>query len=275
MENDKMTLFDHLGELRRRIVISLVAVLIVFIVTFNYSELILNTLVMPLENKLVFSVHYPFIGFEPSGIKQKTLVFLEPSEAFWMHFKLSMIAALMVALPIVLSQVWLFIEPGLVEKEKRLVLPFVMGGTLLFLLGAVFCFIIILPFALGFLMTYKTQNLTPMISVGNYVDFTLKFILAFGAIFELPIAIFVLAKMGLVTPQKLAKARKHVFIAAFIVAAVITPTPDAFNQTLMAVPIIVLYEIGILASRLIRKKPEEGEEQTPEPPESKDLVKPE
>ncbi|KWT92771.1 twin-arginine translocase subunit TatC [Candidatus Magnetominusculus xianensis] len=268
MENEnKMSLFDHLGELRKRIMISLAAVLVVFILTFNYSEMILKTLVMPIENKMVFSLHYPFIGFEPSGIKQKTLVFTEPSEAFWMHCKISLVAALMIALPVVLSQIWLFIEPGLIEKEKRLVIPFITGGTVLFMIGAVFCFYIILPFAFGFLMTYKTENLTPMITVGKYIDFTMKFLLAFGVIFELPIALLVMTKMGFVTPQKLGKARRHIVVVAFIVASVITPTPDAFNQMLMAVPIIVLYEIGILASRLIKVKPTEQ----PQPGESTDL----
>ncbi|MBF0554662.1 MAG: twin-arginine translocase subunit TatC [Nitrospirae bacterium] len=270
MENDKMSIFEHLGELRKRIIISMAAVLVIFIVTFNYSEMILKTLVMPIEKKMVFSIHYPFVGLEPSGIKQKALVFLEPAEAFWMHCKLALIAALMIALPVILSQIWLFIEPGLVEREKKFIMPFVTAGTVLFMVGAVFCYYIILPFAFGFLMTYKTENLTPMISVGNYVGFTTKFILAFGVIFELPIALFVLTKMGLVTPQQLGKIRKHVIVAAFVISAVVTPTPDAFNQTLMAVPIIVLYEIGILASRLIRKKPEEQDQTS----ESTDLTAP-
>ncbi|MBF0457954.1 MAG: twin-arginine translocase subunit TatC [Nitrospirae bacterium] len=273
MENDKMSILEHLGELRKRIMISLGAVLVVFILTFNYSEMILKTLVMPIETKMVFSLHYPFIGFEPSGIKQKTLVFLEPSEAFWMHCKIALIAAIMIALPVILSQIWLFIEPGLVEREKKFIMPFVTAGTVLFMIGVVFCFYIVLPFALGFLMTYKTENLTPMIAVGKYIDFIMKFLLAFGVIFELPIALFVMTKMGVVTPQKLCKIRRHVIVAAFIIAGIVTPTPDAFNQTLMAVPIIVLYEIGILASRLIRKKPEE-EAQADKSSDSTDLTVP-
>lgn len=267
-----MSLFEHLAELRKRIMISLGVVCVLFLLTFNYSETLLKTLVMPMENKMVFSFHYPFIGFEPSGIKQKTLVFTEPSEAFWMHCKISFIAALMLGLPVVLSQIWFFIEPGLLDREKKFVIPFITAGTVLFMIGAVFCFYIILPFAFGFLMTYKTENLTPMITVGKYVDFTMKFLLAFGVIFELPIALIVLTKMGVVTPQKLAKIRRHVIVAAFIVAAVITPTPDAFNQTLMAGPIIVLYEIGILASRLIKRKPEADDE--PQTGESTDLIDP-
>jgi sec-independent protein translocase protein TatC len=131
----------------------------------------------------------------------------------------------------------------------------VFTASLLFLVGASFCFLFVLPFAMGFLLTYKTESMTPMLSVGNYVDFCLKFILAFGAVFELPIVIVFLTRVGIVSPQTLAKNRKFAILFAFIIAAILTPTPDAFNQTLMAVPIIVLYEAGILVSRLfVRRK---------------------
>ncbi|HHN65945.1 MAG TPA: twin-arginine translocase subunit TatC, partial [Nitrospirae bacterium] len=131
----------------------------------------------------------------------------------------------------------------------------------LFLLGDLFCFVIILPFAMGFLLTYKTASLQPMISVGSYIDFTLKFLLAFGAIFELPIVILFLTKMGIVTPKMLAKNRKYAVLIAFILAAILTPTPDAFNQTLMAGPILVLYEAGIIISKIFskEKKTDEGD----------------
>lgn len=113
---------------------------------------------------------------------------------------------------------------------------------------------IVLPFAMNFLLTYKTENLVPMISVGKYVDFCLKFILAFGAIFELPLIILFLSRMGIVRPETLARQRKYAILGAFVVAAILTPTPDAFNQTLMAVPIVLLYEAGILLSRLLVRR---------------------
>jgi sec-independent protein translocase protein TatC len=123
------------------------------------------------------------------------------------------------------------------------------------MLGALYCFFLVLPFAMGFLLTYKTGSMTPMISVGSYVDFCIKFILAFGLIFELPIAIIFFTRIGVVTPKTLAKNRKYAILIAFIAAAILTPTPDAFNQTLMAIPMIVLYEVGILISRIfVRKK---------------------
>ena len=133
-------------------------------------------------------------------------------------------------------------------------MPFIFSSTILFLAGALFCFVIILPFAMTFLLGYKTGSLTPMISVGSYVDFCMKLILAFGAIFELPLAIIFLAKLGIVSPAGLAKNRKYAILLSFVAAATLTPTPDAFNQTLMAVPIIILYEIGILLSMIIYRK---------------------
>ena len=161
--------------------------------------------------------------------------------------------------------------PGLLDKEKKYAIPFVFTTTFLFLIGALFCFIIILPFAMNFLLNYKTENLQPMLSVGKYVDFCLKFILAFGAIFELPVLTVFLTKMGIVTPAFLAKNRKYAVLIAFVLAALLTPTPDAFNQSLMAIPIIILYEVGIWTSRILdrKKKPEkeEGDKVKEEEPE--------
>jgi sec-independent protein translocase protein TatC len=148
------------------------------------------------------------------------------------------------------------LSPGLLPKEKRYVLPFILFATVMFLVGAVFCFIIVLPFAMTFLLGYKTENMAPMLSVGSYIDFCLKFILAFGVIFELPLAIILLTRFGIVSPAFLAKNRKFAVLFAFIGGAILTPTPDAFNQTLMAVPIIILYEIGILLSRIMYRRRE-------------------
>ncbi|MBF0519952.1 MAG: twin-arginine translocase subunit TatC [Nitrospirae bacterium] len=253
-----MSFVDHLGELRMRLIISSVTILVIFVVVFNYSEFLFKILVLPMEQSLVFKMQMPFIFFEAKTTQAVKLVFLEPAEAFWMHIKLSMLASIVLALPVLFSQLWLFISPGLLPKEKKYVLPFIFSATVLFLCGAFFCFIIVLPFALGFLLTYKTEHMTPMISVGNYVDFTMKFILAFGIIFEMPIIIIVLTKLGIVTPGFLKKYRRHAIVLAFIIAGIVTPTPDAFNQTLMAVPMIVLYEVGIFMSQFFIKKPDEN-----------------
>lgn len=249
-----MPLTEHLTELRKRILLSLSAVFILFAVVFNYSENIFEVITFPLRSEFKISIDSPHFQ-----ILKKTaapLVFLAPAEAFWMHLKVSFVAALIISLPIIFYQLWRFISPGLLAKERKYVLPFVFSATALFVLGALFCFIIVLPFAITFLLGYKTQNMTPMLSVGSYVDFCLKFVLAFGAIFELPLVIIFLTRLGVVTPAMLAKNRKFAVLFAFIAGAILTPTPDVFNQTLMAVPIIILYEIGILLSRFLYRKRE-------------------
>ncbi len=257
-EDHKMPFTEHLAELRKRIILSLIALLFFFLLSFNYSEEIFNLLMLPIKKTLTVIKEPPYIVFTPSKIKNPNLVFLGPAEAFWMHLKISFIAGLIMSLPIIFWQLWKFVSPGLLPKEKKYILPFVITASGLFFLGALFCFLIVLPFAINFLLTYKTENLVPMISVGRYVDFCLKFILAFGAIFELPIIILFLSRMGLVRPETLARHRKYAILGAFVIAATLTPTPDAFNQTLMAVPIILLYEIGIIVSRIFVRKRQDG-----------------
>ena len=252
-----MSFLEHLGDLRKKITVSLIAICVTFVITFNYSEYILKFLMFPLRYNLDFSVRKMYIYFVPQDKLHNTkLVFLAPAEGFWMNMKIALVTALILALPIIFQQLWSFISPGLHRKEKKYVVPFIFMATVLFLVGAAFCFFIVLPFAMGFLLTYKIGDfMMPMLSVGQYVDFCLKFILAFGIVFELPIFVVFATRMGFVTTKTLAKNRKYAILIAFIVAAFLTPTPDAFNQTLMAVPMIVLYEVGILVSRiLIRKK---------------------
>ncbi|HDH04558.1 MAG TPA: twin-arginine translocase subunit TatC [Nitrospirae bacterium] len=257
---DKAPLTEHLGELRNRILVSLVVVAIIFGVSFYYSEYIFRLLILPLHYTLEFSLESPYISLSDLKNSGLELVFLAPAEALWMHIKISFISAFIISSPLIFFEVWRFIAPGLLEKERKYALPFVFTTTFLFLLGALFCFIIVLPFAMNFLLSYKTENLKPMISVGKYIDFCLKFILSFGAIFELPVITVFATKMGIVTPDVLAKNRKYAVLVAFVAAALLTPTPDAFNQTLMAVPIIILYEAGIWASRILNRKKKTGEE---------------
>ncbi|MGW8273057.1 MAG: twin-arginine translocase subunit TatC [Thermodesulfovibrionales bacterium] len=254
MAEEKLPFTEHLSELRKRIIITLVFLLVAFIATFSVSEFLFRIITLPLREKIAFSLTAPFVRFIPLEAQITSLVFLAPAEAFWMHIKVSIIAAIIVSLPVILYELWQFIAPGLLSTEKKYVAPFILVASSLFVLGAAFCFFVILPFAMGFLLTYKTESLTPMLSVGAYTDFCLKFIVAFGAIFELPIVIVFLTKMGIVSTQSLAKNRKYALLLAFVIAAVLTPTPDAFNQTLMAVPILILYEVGIIVSRFITKK---------------------
>jgi sec-independent protein translocase protein TatC len=255
-ETKMMGFLEHLGELRKKISISLAALVIAFFITFNYSEIFLNFLMFPLRYNLEFSVKQMYLYFsQQDKLQNMKLVFLSPVEGFWMNMKIALVAAFLFALPIIFQQLWSFVSPGLHMKEKKYVLPFVITATILFLIGAAFCFFVVLPFAMGFLLTYKIGDyMVPMLSVGMYVDFCLKFVLAFGTVFELPIIILFFTRMGFVTPKTLAKHRKYAILMAFIVAAILTPTPDVFNQTLMAIPMIVLYEVGILVSRIFAVK---------------------
>jgi sec-independent protein translocase protein TatC len=234
-EEGRMPFLAHLGELRQRIIVTLIALGLGFIASFNFSDRIITWLARPLPVKLAF---------------------LEPTEPFWVNMKVAMVAGLFLVLPVVLYEIWAFIAPGLLPHERKFAAPFVILSTLFFFMGAAFALTVIVPFAVKFLVGYKTENLVATISVNRYVDFVLKFTLAFGLVFEMPLAITLGARLGLVTPEFLSKNRKYAILVNFVIAAILTPTPDAFNQLLMAGPLCILYELGIIAARLFgRPKP--------------------
>ncbi|GAB6183942.1 twin-arginine translocase subunit TatC [Thermodesulfovibrio hydrogeniphilus] len=258
MEDQKMSLIEHLSELRKRIIVCLVALLIAFLLTFSFSEYIFKILLFPLNYTPQFSLKEGLVFVLDQKIQNTKLVFLGPAEAFWMNMKIALVTGFLLTLPVVFYQLWKFISPGLYPHERKYILPFVLTATALFMIGVTFCYLIVLPFAMSFLLNYKVGDfLMPMLSVGLYIDFLLKFLLAFGFVFELPIIIVITTRMGIITPQTLKKYRRLALVLAFVVAAIITPTPDAFNQTLMAVPMIILYEVGIWVSILLNKKKEE------------------
>ena len=235
--DEKMSFMAHLGEMRTRIVRSLIGVLVGLAITLPFSQRIVDYLAAPVR---------------ASG---RNLVFLALTEAFWVQMKVALIAGLFVAAPAILWQVWAFIAPGLHAHERKYAAPFVIIGSLLFLAGGGFALKGVAPFAIHFLLTYERPGLQAMISVGLYIDFLLKFTLAFGVIFELPLAITLAARMGLVTARQLGRNRKYAVLGAFVTAAILTPTPDAFNQTLMAGPLIILYEVGIVCARIFGRRP--------------------
>jgi sec-independent protein translocase protein TatC len=233
---DKMSFMEHLGELRVRIVRGLIALLVGLVIAFPLSQRMVDYLARPIQ---------------ASG---HTLVFLAVTEAFWVQMKVALIAGLFIAAPGILWQIWRFIAPGLYAHERKYAAPFVILGSLLFIAGGAFSLKVVTPYAITFLLSYARPGLQPMISVGLYMDFLLKFTLAFGLVFELPLAITIAARMGVVTPRMLAQNRKYAILGAFIAAAALTPTPDAFNQALMAGPLIGLYEGGIVAARLFGRR---------------------
>lgn len=237
-QDAKMPFLAHLGELRKRIVVSLIALAVGFAATFSFSERIIDWLARPMQEL---------------GMK---LAFLEPTEPFWVNMKVALVAGLFLVFPVILYEIWAFIAPGLLPHERKFALPFIIIGTLCFGLGAAFALMVIVPYAVKFLVTFKATNLVATISVNRYVDFAIKFTVAFGLVFELPLGITLGSRLGLVTPEFLARNRKYAILINFVIAAILTPTPDAFNQLLMAGPLILLYEVGIIAARLFgRRRP--------------------
>ena len=234
--DDKMPFMEHLGELRVRIMRALMALLVGLAIAFPFSQRVVDWLARPIQR---------------SG---NTLVFLAVTEAFWVQMKVALFLGLFIASPGILWQVWRFVEPGLHGHEKKYAVPFVLIGSLLFIAGGAFSLLIVTPSAISFLLSYARPGLQPMISIGNYIDFLLKFTLAFGAVFEVPLAMTLVARMGLVTAKQFAKNRKYAILGAFIAGTILTPTPDMVNQTLMAGPIIILYELGIVAARVFGRR---------------------
>ncbi len=240
-DDAKMSFFDHLAELRTRIVWSLVPAGVGLMIALYFTDRIMVFLQRPLA-------------------KLKTPpVFLAPTEYFWTYMKVAMITGLFVAMPVVLWNVWAFVAPGLHKHERRYAAPFVIIGSLLFVLGGAFALLVVIPFAVQFLINFGIEKgAQPMISIASYTDFILKFTLAFGLVFEMPVIITLLSMLGIVTPQFLSKNRKYAILINFIIAAILTPTPDALNQSLMAGPLIILYEVGIIAARVFGKRSAEA-----------------
>jgi sec-independent protein translocase protein TatC len=251
-DDAKMPFLAHLVELRQRLIWSIVAVGVGLVAAFSQSKRLMAWLQQPLNTELTVQFRPPFLVNTPKA-KLPEVIFTAPAEAFWAHLKVALLVGLVVALPFVLYQVWRFIEPGLMPKEKRFAVPFVVLSTVSFAIGMAFCFALVLPYALSFLLTFD-PTLKPMLKVGEYIDFTVKFLLAFGLIFELPLGLAIAARLGMVTPKFLSKNRKYAFFLCFVVGAILTPTPDIFNQSLMAIPMYLLYEVGILAARVMARR---------------------
>ena len=257
-DNDlRMTFWSHLDELRRRLLHTVVWVAIGFGICFAFSEEILGLLLLPMNSSILFQTTAPFFHFEPHATKQ-ALYFTTLTEPFMSHLKIGFIAGIILVIPAILAQVWIFLSPGLLPHERKYAGQFVVFSTLFFAFGVLFCFFVLLPVAIPFLVTYKTEHLQPIIKIGDYIDFTLKFMLASGAVFELPLIMVLLGRMGILTTHVLTRFRKYAFLVSFFIGALLTPTPDVFNMTLMSVPIYLLYELGILGVRLFgrRRKPE-------------------
>ncbi|MGA1826262.1 MAG: twin-arginine translocase subunit TatC [bacterium] len=190
-------------------------------------------------------------------IKKYELIFLSPTEAIFVHLKVAFYFALALCIPYILYHIWEFVSPGLLSNERRHVLPFVIFTTFFFILGVLFAYFLIVPFGIAVLMSYKTKALQPRISVGKYISFVFMLFFNFGIIFEMPPVIFFLSKIGIIKPSMLIKKRKYAIVIIFILSAILTP-PDVVTQLLMAVPLVMLYEISILVCKRVYRTKEKG-----------------
>src|SRR5713226_8413807 len=229
---------DHLQELRRRILYSIVAVGVGFLVCWGYAERIYEVMQRPVINALL-----------KNGISEK-LVYLNPTEPFNLYLKVGLMAGLFVASPFVLYQVWLFISPGLYRNEKRYLMPFMFSTVSLFLAGGYFGYKLVYPQALQFLINYGKQ-FTPMITIGEYTDLFLTIIIGMGVIFEMPILVFFLSLMGIVTAGWMWRNLRYSILVIFIIAAILTPTTDILNMCIFAAPMVGLYVFSIAIAWLV------------------------
>jgi sec-independent protein translocase protein TatC len=238
MDEKKLPLTAHLQELRKRLILSFVAVGAGFVLCYAFAEPIFDILAAPLLKAM------------PNG---GSLVFISVAEAFFTYMKVAFVAGLILTSPFVLYQIWAFVAPGLYQKEKKYVIPFVLGGSVFFALGVLFGYFVAIPVGFRFLLGYATDFIKPMPSMKEYLSFSIKFLLAFGLVFEFPVVLVLLARIGVVNARMLARQRKYAILLIFIFAAVMTP-PDFISQVLMALPLMGLYELSILLSKIFGKK---------------------
>ncbi len=238
-EDQKMSLTDHLVELRKRLMRSLMAIGIGFGLCYFYKDAIFDMITRPLTQVLP---------------KNSYLIYTGLTEAFFTYMKVAFFASLIITSPFVLYQIWKFIAPGLLPKERKYIVPFVLSSSILFIGGVSFGYFIALPPAFKFFVSFNNQYLQAMLSFKDYLSLFVTFLLGFGVSFELPVFMFFLAKLGIVNAEKLSKQRKYAILIIFMVAAVLTPSPDALSQILMAIPLMFLYEVSIFVVKFAEEK---------------------
>nr|WP_279355650.1 twin-arginine translocase subunit TatC [Fundidesulfovibrio agrisoli] len=244
-----MSLLDHLEELRTRLIRIIFAAVIGFAACFAFAERILEVLLHPLKSVLP---------------PKSELITTSLTEGFFISMKASFVAGLFLVSPYIFYQIWSFIAPGLYEEERKLAIPVAFFTALCFVSGACFGYFIVFPFGFQFLAQYASEVVTLMPRLSEYYSFSLGLLLAFGIIFEMPVFIFFLARFGVVDHKWLRAKRRWAIVVFFVVAAVLTPTPDVVNQILMAAPMVILYEVGIWVAYFFGKRPTPPAEEQPE-----------
>ncbi len=228
----EMSLIDHLQELRKRLIISIAAVLITSAACYFYAAELVHLITAPAGK----------------------LYYMNPAEAFFTYLKVSVFAGFLLALPVVLYETWAFVVPALTKQERKASLFLVPASVALFFIGLAFSYFLVLPAGMKFFMGFASEELQPLFSLGEYLSFVISFLLPFGFVFELPLFILVAAKLGLVSSRFLTAKRKVVFVLSFVIGAIIAPSPDVVSQTMVAVPLLVLYEGSILIVKYILRK---------------------
>ncbi len=240
-KNEKpMSLLEHLGELRKRLLYCFIVIGIAFFACYGFADILFHYLALPL------------IKVMPADTK---LIFTDLPEGFFVYLKVAFVAAFFIASPYIFYQVWMFIAPGLYDEEKKYIIPLALCSAVFFLGGASFCYFVVFPFAFSFFISYSTATILAMPSLSEYLAFSLKLLIAFGLIFEMPLFSFFLAKMRIITAEKMRAVRKYAILIVFIVAALLTP-PDVLSQILMAIPMLALYELSILVAAAVAKERE-------------------
>lgn len=229
-----LTWTEHLEELRKRITISLITLGITSVASIPFTQRLLEILKWPAKGT---------IG---------RLAFFSPQEAFLIYMRIALLSGLIVSMPIILYQLWAFIAPAIEERLKKRATLFILFCFTAFITGIFFAYFILIPPALKFLLSFGKEQLEPVISAGKYISFVVSLILASGVVFQMPVLSLVLSRLGIITPQILRKKYKYAIVIIFIVAAIITPTPDAFNMLILALPMLFLYEVSIWISWLVK-----------------------
>lgn len=229
----EMSFLGHLDELRKVLVQAAFAVAITTVIGWFFSDRILNLIIAPLPVEKVY--------------------FQSPTEAFMVRLRISVVLGLMAAFPFVLFRVWAFVSPALFSNERKKILPFVFASSTLFYVGVAFCYAVLMPLVLEFLLSYATEYLDPLISVSSYFAFVSRLCFAFGIVFQLPIVVLLLSLLGIVTPQWLLRQWRFGVVAIFIASAMLTP-PDAVSMTLMALPVLLLYVASVLIALVVVRR---------------------
>ena len=237
----ELSLVQHLGELRDRLVISAIALVVTTAIAFYFGTPLIRLLLIPVDCTFIptYTCHEP----------PTTLISLSPTENFTTYFRVALFAGFALAMPVILYEIYAYIDPALLPKERRFIRFMGLPVIALFIAGMLFCYFILLPNAIKFLINFGQEVIKNQLRASDYLSFVTIFILGMGLIFEVPVLIFALVKIHVFTRQWLAKQRRYAFLAAFVIGAIITPTPDPFNQSLVALPMYLLFELGLFVAR--------------------------